>query len=183
MQWQLFPEFSDAILAILTGVIFGFLLRKATLSRFNTMVGQLLMKDFTLIKVVLSLALTTAILVVLQDLVSIRPEPIVSSAPVWMSFIGGGLFGVGLAIVGYGPETAPAAIGEGQKEGITAIFGFVIGSMLYAYFYPFLRLPLTSCNGSASMQNMPIILPEILMIVLLAFMLFLVAFVSKKRAK
>ena len=183
MQWQLFPQFSDVVLAVIAGIVFGFLLRKATLSRFDTMVGQLLIKDFTLLKVVLTLSLTAALLIFFQDLIATRPQLLVSSTPLWMSLVGGGLFGVGLAITGYGPETAPAAIGEGKKEGITAILGFVLGTNLYAYFYPYLSLPRTTCSGMIDTKTMAIILPELFMIGFLAVAFFLVLFITKKNKK
>ncbi len=128
-----------AIGALISGALFGFLIKKGGISRFDTIVRQLLLKDFTLLKIILSAALTAAIALYLQDWISIRPQPLLSSMPVQMAALGGGVFGVGLAIIGYTPSTVVAAIGEGKKEAVFGFLGMVVGSILFSFIYPIFR--------------------------------------------
>ena len=46
--------------------------------------------------------------------------------------IGGLLFGVGFALIGYCPGTGAAALGQGNYDAIAGIFGLLAGSYLYA---------------------------------------------------
>ena len=161
--------------------MFGFLLRKSTLSRFDTMVGQLLFKDFTLLKVMLSLAVTASLLILVQDFFGTRPDPIISLTPLKMSLIGGAIFGAGLAITGYGPETMAAAIGEGKKEAWTGMAGLILGSNLYAIIYGRMTMPLTQCNRMSSWSAAEgAVFPELLTVAILMGLLGLVAYSTRK---
>jgi hypothetical protein len=181
MNWQIFPSPTGALIAVIGGLLFGFLLRKSTLSRFDTMVGQLLLKDFTLLKVVLTLALTASVLIFIQDLIGQRVVPMISITPIKMSLIGGAIFGAGLAITGYGPETMAAAIGEGKKEALTGMAGLILGSILYAIIYSRINIPMTQCNAISTSNTLSgVVFPELVTIFVLASLLGLVGYYTRK---
>ena len=48
----LFDNLFSVITAVISGLVFGFLLRKAYVTRFDTIVNQLILKDFTVMKVI-----------------------------------------------------------------------------------------------------------------------------------
>ena len=48
------------------------------------------------------------------------------------NIIGGLLFGVGFALIGYCPGTGAAALGQGNYDAIAGVLGLMAGSYLYA---------------------------------------------------
>jgi uncharacterized membrane protein YedE/YeeE len=53
--------------------------------------------------------------------------------------IGGALFGIGWAVMGFCPGTSVGAIGEGRWHAIFGALGMIIGAAIYAEIYPFLK--------------------------------------------
>ncbi|NGX53197.1 MAG: hypothetical protein KR126chlam5_01510, partial [Candidatus Anoxychlamydiales bacterium] len=57
----IFESFTKLISGALGGFAFGFLLRKAHVTRFNVIVKQLLLKDFTVMKVIFTAIIVGAV--------------------------------------------------------------------------------------------------------------------------
>ena len=53
-MFLLFENYTVILQGLIVGFIFGFLLQKGRVSRFNVIVGQLMLKDFTMLKIILS---------------------------------------------------------------------------------------------------------------------------------
>lgn len=124
---------------LIFGIIFGFLLQKGGVTRYDVIINQLLLTDFTVLKVMLSAVLTGMIgLYILQALGWIKLRPKVGS---WgKNAVGGLIFGVGFALLGYCPGTIAGAIGNGYLDAVTAgLVGIVLGSGLLAAVYPGLK--------------------------------------------
>lgn len=124
------------IYGFVTGVLFGFFLQKGRVLRYDKQIGVLRLKDMTIIKFMLSAVLTAmvGIYLLLQfGLVELD----IKSANLAANILGGLLFGMGWAIVGYCPGTSVGAVGEGRWDGIWAILGMLAGAMLFAEIYPF----------------------------------------------
>lgn len=121
------------ILGLLFGVIFGFLLQKGGVAKYHILLGVLLLEDFTVIKVMLS-AIVVGMLGVFTlhglGLVELHIKPTRYAA----NILGGLLFGVGFALIGYCPGTGAAALGQGNYDAIAGIIGLLAGSYLYAEF-------------------------------------------------
>ncbi len=125
-------------LGLITGIIFGFLLQKAEVLRFEKQVGFLRLKDMTIIKFMFSAILVGAVGVYLfKDLGVISLE--IKATYIGAQVIGGLLFGIGWAIAGYCPGTSVGALGEGRVHSLWAILGMVTGAGLYAEAYPFMK--------------------------------------------
>jgi len=60
----------------------------------------------------------------------------IKNATLWGNLLGGGIFGVGMAILGYCPGTGVAAIGDGSRDAIFGVIGMVVGAALFAEVYP-----------------------------------------------
>lgn len=45
-------------IGLLTGILFGFLLQKGGVTRYDVIIGQLLLTDFTVVKIMLSAVVT-----------------------------------------------------------------------------------------------------------------------------
>ena len=52
--------------------------------------------------------------------------------------IGGLVFGVGWALLGYCPGTSLGALGEGRLDAVWGIVGMLVGAGVYAEAYPYL---------------------------------------------
>lgn len=117
--------------AALFGLAFGFLLQKGGVGKYHILVGQLLLQDFTVAKVMLT-AIVTGMIGVLTlhhfGKVKLHLKP----TRVGANVIGGLIFGAGFALMGYCPGTAAAALGQGSWDAAFGMVGLVAGSWLFA---------------------------------------------------
>jgi len=58
--------------------------------------------------------------------------------------LGGAMFGIGWAIMGFCPGTSVGAIGEGRWHAIFGALGMVVGAAIYAELYPFFKATVLS---------------------------------------
>jgi len=123
-------------LGLIVGIIFGFLLQKGGVTRYEVIVRQLLLTDFTVLKVMLSAVVVGMIGVYfLKDRgwVQLHPKP----GSLGTSVLGSLIFGVGFALLGYCPGTLAGAFGQGQIDALAGgAVGTIIGSWLFALLYP-----------------------------------------------
>ncbi len=125
-------------LGLITGVLFGFLLQKGRVLRFEKQVGAMLFKDMTILKFMLSAILVGMVGILLLahlGIITLSHKPMNVGA----ILIGGALFGVGWAVMGYCPGTSLGALGEGRWHAVFAVIGMVAGAALYAELYPFFK--------------------------------------------
>lgn len=119
------------VLGLLFGIAFGFLLQKSGVAKYEVLMGQFFLTDFTVIKVMLS-----AIIVGMLGIFSLRAlglvELHVKPTHYAANIAGGLLFGVGLGLLGYCPGTGVAAVGQGNLDAIAGILGLLVGSYGYA---------------------------------------------------
>lgn len=128
----------ELFIGLLTGVIFGFLLQKGEVLRFDKQVGFLLLKDMTIIKFMLSSILVGMIGInLLSDLGLISLG--IKGTLIGAQLIGGIIFGIGWAIAGFCPGTSVGALGEGRLHALWAILGMIAGAAIYAEVYPILK--------------------------------------------
>lgn len=118
-----------------TGIIFGFLLHRGGVTDYNVLVGQLLLKDFTVAKIILTAIVVGMIGVHFlsdRDLIKLKPK----SGSLRRTLSGGLIFGLGFALLGYCPGTIAGAIGHGSIDAlIPGLLGIFTGSFLFAAFY------------------------------------------------
>jgi hypothetical protein len=124
------------VIGLLLGIPFGFLLQKGGVTRYDVIIGQLLLTDFTVVKVMLSAVVTGMIGVHLLrsfGLATLHPKP----GSLGSSVIGGLIFGVGFALLGYCPGTIAGAVGQGSLDGLFGgMVGILLGAGLFAQAYP-----------------------------------------------
>jgi hypothetical protein len=123
----------------LFGILFGFLLQKGGVTKYDVILGQLLLEDFTVIKIMLSAVVTGMIGIhLMKSLGWIQLKPKYGS---WgKNAIGGLVFGLGFAVLGYCPGTIAAAVGNGHLDALAGgLTGIIAGSGLFAALYPKLK--------------------------------------------
>jgi uncharacterized protein len=123
---------------LITGVIFGFLLQKGRVIRYDKQLGALLFVDMTIVKFMFTTILVAMVGVyLLKDLgvVKLAVKPTVLGG----NIVGGLVFGVGWALFGYCPGTAVGALGEGRWDALWGLMGMLIGAAVFAEVYPLLK--------------------------------------------
>jgi len=118
-------------LGLLFGVIFGFLLQKGGVAKFEVLIGALLLTDFTVMQVMLSAIIVGMAGIFIMNhfgLVKLQLKPTKYGA----NIIGGLIFGVGFALAAYCPGTGAAALGQGNFDALAVIVGLMAGSYLFA---------------------------------------------------
>jgi hypothetical protein len=127
---------------LIIGILFGFLLQRSGVTKYDVILEQLLLTDFTVVKVMLSAVITGMLGVHLLKslgLIRLHPKP----GSLGSSVVGGLIFGVAFAILGYCPGTIAGAVGQGSLDAaISGTAGILVGTGLFATVYPKLQKPI-----------------------------------------
>jgi len=127
------------ILGLGIGIVFGVLLQKGGVTKYDVILGQLLLTDFTVVKVMLTAIVVGKIGVHLlkgMGVAQLHPK----SGSFGSSLIGGLIFGVGFGILGYCPGTMIGAVGQGSLDALFGgLPGMLLGAGLFAGLYPSLE--------------------------------------------
>ena len=122
-------------LGLLIGIGFGFFLQKGGVTKYTIIINQLLLKDFTVLKIMLTAAVTGMVGVYVMKwigLAELHPK----SGSVGMNIVGGTIFGLGFAVLGYCPGTVAGAAGNGYLDGaIGGILGIWLGAGIFSGIY------------------------------------------------
>jgi hypothetical protein len=131
-------ERAQVVLGLLIGIAFGFLLQKGQVTSYDVIMGQLLLIDFTVVKVMGSAILTGMIgFYLLRNRGLVQRHVRTGS---WGSnVIGGLIFGLGFGLLGYCPGTVAGAVGQGSLDALFGgVIGLLIGAGIFARVYPVL---------------------------------------------
>jgi uncharacterized protein len=124
----------NLFLGLVTGIAFGFLLQKGRVAKYQTILGQLLLKDWTAFKVMFTAIVTGAIGVYAMAETGTAQLDIWPFQPAAM-LVGAAAFGVGIAIIGYCPGTGMAGAGEGSRDAMVGVLGMVTGAGIFVACY------------------------------------------------
>ena len=112
-------------------ILFGFLLQKGGVGKYNVLLGQLLLQDYTVVKIMM-----TAVVVGMVGVFTLHHFAKVNlhlqPTRIGAQIIGGSLFGAGFALIAYCPGTGAAALGQGSWDVLFGIVGLIAGSYLFA---------------------------------------------------
>lgn len=169
-------------IALAAGLVFGIFLEKSGVAYYDVILGQLLLRDFTVLKVMLSAVLVGMVGVhvivgLKQADFHIKPFLLGGTVP------GAALFGIGFALLGYCPGTIIAGTGHGALDaGLVGIPGILLGSAAYAWSFPWLREKFLK-RGYLGPVRLPEVLklPEWLVVVLVGLVILVLLF-SLERA-
>lgn len=129
---------NDLFYGLITGLLFGFLLQKGRVLRYDKQLGVLLLKDMTIIKFMLTsviVAMVGTYLLLDLGLVKLSIKTTILGA----NIIGGITFGLGWGLLGYCPGTSAGALGEGRWDALWGIAGMLLGAALYAEAFPTMK--------------------------------------------
>lgn len=172
---------SQLMYGLITGFLFGFLLQKGRVLRFEKQINALLFKDLTIIKFMLSsvvVAMVGTYLLVDLELAKLSIKTTILGA----NIIGGILFGLGWGVLGYCPGTSIGAVAEGRGDALWGVLGMLAGAALYAEAFPAMKASILTWGNMGK-----ITLPQLLGInhwfVIVPFVigtLFLFRWIEKK---
>ena len=134
-----FADPGTLVLGALTGLIFGFLLQKGGVTRFDVIVGQFLLRDFTVLKVMLTAIVVGGLGIWGMLQLGMIEGLKVKAAYLAANALGGVMFGAGMAVLGFCPGTGVAAIGDGSRDAIAGLLGMLCGAALYAEAHPWFQ--------------------------------------------
>jgi uncharacterized membrane protein YedE/YeeE len=118
-------------LAIPMGILFGILLHRGGVARYDVIVNQFRFRDFTVLKVMF-----TAILVGGVGVLWLKGHGYaqyhIKPANMLGVVLGAVLFGIGMVLYGYCPGTGVAALATGSLHALVGFAGMLVGGVLYA---------------------------------------------------
>ena len=154
----MFPVTGTALLllAVVFGAAFGFLLHRGGVADYNTIVRQFLLRDFTVIKIMMTAILVGGIGVF--TLVQLGYAQFhVKPADLLAISLGAAIFGVGMVLYGYCPGTALAAIGAGSLHALVGAVGMLVGGAFYALSFDWVKANILPIGAMGKVQ-----LPQLL---------------------
>lgn len=136
IKTRLSKDQSSLLSGLIIGILFGFLLQKGGATKYDVIIEQLLLSDFTILKIMLSAIVTGMIGLYAMKAwgwIKLSPKP----GSLSMNIGGGLIFGVGFGVLGYCPGTLAGAVGNGYLDALVGgLAGMVVGSGLFAALYP-----------------------------------------------
>jgi uncharacterized membrane protein YedE/YeeE len=128
-------------LAGLIGFCFGLLLERAGFGNPKKLVAVFYLRDFAVLKVMF-----TAIVVCIVGLLYFSVFDWIDLGKVyllptflWPQMVGGFILGVGFVVGGYCPTTSVVATVSGRLDGLIFVGGMILGSLIFAEFFPLLE--------------------------------------------
>jgi uncharacterized protein len=152
----MFESPGQLLLGLLTGIAFGFLLQKGRVAKYQTILSQLLLKDWTTFKIMVTAIVTGAVgvyFMVEQGATKLDIWPFQPAA----MLIGAVCFGIGLAVIGYCPGTGMAGAGEGSRDAMIGVLGMIIGAGILVVGFNFLE-PAALSLGDFGKLTVPMLL-------------------------
>lgn len=123
------------------GALFGLLLQKAGLSRYEKIISLFRLRDMAVMKFMMTalcVAMVGAFALYDLGLLSLRLKETYIAG----NLLGGAIFGAGMALAGFCPGTCAAGIGQGSLDYlIPGLLGFLTGAVLFGATYQDLFLP------------------------------------------
>jgi hypothetical protein len=120
----------NILFGLVVGFLFGYILTRTGITKYPRVMGMLLLKDFKILKFMLTAVTGSMILFYLLGDLGLLALSLKNLD--WGKLVGGLIFGTGMGLLGYCPGTMVARIGEGKKESILALFGMALGIFIYA---------------------------------------------------
>ena len=137
-------------LIVFLGFLFGAILQYARLNRYNVISGMATLENYTVAKAIAVAIGVGAVIIAIEiglGFATYHIKPLLLGGIA----IGGIIFGVGMAILGYCPGTLPVSLGEGSVDALIGIIGGLVGGFVYTLIVPSIQSILGPDLGSISL--------------------------------
>jgi rhodanese-related sulfurtransferase/uncharacterized membrane protein YedE/YeeE len=138
---MIFDTLHPAVTAIPIGIAFGVILERAGLGDPRVIAGQLLGRDFTVVRVMFGAIVTAMLGVVWAGAVGWIDPSTIAMPPTDLpaQALGAVIFGGGFALAALCPGTACVAAASGRRDGLAAVGGMFLGTALTPMAWPVVR--------------------------------------------
>lgn len=141
------------VIILFLGFLFGAILQSAKLNRYNVISGMATLENFAVAKAITVAIGVGAVIIAIETGLGfatyhIKPFLLGGIA------IGGIIFGIGMAILGYCPGTLPVSLGEGSVDALIGIIGGLVGGFVYTILLPSINSILGPDLGSTSLYTL-----------------------------
>ncbi|RKD92068.1 YeeE/YedE thiosulfate transporter family protein [Mangrovibacterium diazotrophicum] len=161
---------------LLLGFLFGAIIAYANLNKYNVISGMAMLRDFTVAKAILTAIGLGSVLLALEmhfGLTIYHIKPFIATG----IMLGGFIFGVGMAILGYCPGTMVISLGQGSLDALAGLVGGLLGGWIFTQLYPSLQGVLGPNWGALSISGLiesPVLFTVV--VILFAATLLFIAF-------
>jgi uncharacterized membrane protein YedE/YeeE len=138
---------------LIFGLLFGLILQYAGLNKYNTISGMATLDDLTVAKAIAVAIGLGAVLLNVEiglGLASYHVKPLILGGII----LGGILFGIGMAILGYCPGTMVISLGEGSLDALFGIIGGLLGGLVFTLLLPSIKGLLGPDLGAISVNSL-----------------------------
>jgi len=132
-SYELLSQNAHLILALLIGIAFGFVLERGGLGNAQKLIGQFLLKDFVVFKVMFTAIVTAMVGLFFLSVFGVINLQLISFPDSYLSaqIIGGLLLGMGFAIAGYCPGTTVVGMATGKADALLCFVGLFAGTWIF----------------------------------------------------
>lgn len=139
------------IVGLLMGLVFGFALEKSRVFEPGVIVGQMQLRNHTMLKVFLSASVFgLIILAVMNGVFGVPLGP--KGTNVVANIVGGLMLGAGFAMAGSCPGTSLAQVGAGYKDAWYVLAGGLVGALFYGYIKEPIADPILAIGDFGDLQ-------------------------------
>jgi uncharacterized membrane protein YedE/YeeE len=165
-------------IGLIVGFIFGYTLQRTGITKYPRVMGLLLLKDFKILKFMLTAVTFSMIGFYILDsigIITLNPKSLDLG-----KLVGGLLFGVGMGLLGYCPGTMLSRIGEGKKDAWVGLAGMVLGILFFAINISFFKTHFKAKSVSGDISEALGIHPWIIVPVAAILFISIIYFAHKK---
>jgi len=127
------------LLAVLIGILFGYILEQAGFSTSKKLAGLFYGYDFVVLRVFFTAAVTASLGVIFMEHFGLIDGSVIyiNSTYVWPIIIGGIIMGLGFILGGFCPGTSIAALSIGKIDAMVFFAGLVFGAFVFVEAFSF----------------------------------------------
>ena len=123
---------------LLFGALFGVLIQRARVTRYEQQVGCLRLLDMTIVKFMFTSVLVGMVGIYGLEACGVHRIAVLPTV-LGANAVGGFIFGLGWPLLGYCPGTAFGALGEGRYDAFWGMLGMLCGAAFFAEIFPALE--------------------------------------------
>lgn len=129
----------NLVFGLLLGIAFGFVLEQAGFSSSRKLTGLFYGRDFTVLRVFFTAAITAMSGVILLGYTGFLDTNVIYINPMylWPAIVGGVIMGVGFVVGGYCPGTSVCGAAIGKIDAMVFVLGGILGVFIFGEGFPF----------------------------------------------